>query len=87
MAEKAISDLGASMPPDSVVARPSATIFNSAMIFTGLLVTAGVALFGAARGQGMISRSFQNRTAPDLGVHNCYERFSNFPKTSQIPIK
>ncbi len=37
---KAICDLGASMPLEIVVARPSAMVFNAAMIARGLLVTA-----------------------------------------------
>jgi hypothetical membrane protein len=36
--ENAISDLGASEPPGGVIEQPSATIFNSVMIVTGLLV-------------------------------------------------
>jgi hypothetical membrane protein len=36
--KNAISDLGATEPPDSVVEQPSATVFNGAMIVTGLLV-------------------------------------------------
>lgn len=53
--DNTISDLGASMPPESIIARPSATIFNATMIATGLLVIAGaLLLFGAAwsRGRG-----------------------------------
>ncbi|HOO54062.1 MAG TPA: DUF998 domain-containing protein, partial [Methanothrix sp.] len=50
--DKAISDLGASMPPESIIVEPSATIFNATMILTGLLVTAGaLLLFGAAGGR------------------------------------
>lgn len=37
-AKNAISDLGATAPPDSVIEEPSATIFDTAMIVTGLLV-------------------------------------------------
>ena len=36
--QNAISDLGGTEPPDSVIEEPSATIFNSAMMATGLLV-------------------------------------------------
>ncbi len=39
-ASNAISDLGASEPPNSVIKQPSATIFNLTMIATGLLVLA-----------------------------------------------
>lgn len=45
-ASNAISDLGATRPPDSVVLQPSATIFDLTMIATGLLV------FGAALALG-----------------------------------
>ncbi len=38
--KNAISDLGATEPPDSVIEKPSATVFNAAMIVTGLLVLA-----------------------------------------------
>ncbi len=38
-----ISDLGATRPPDSVVTQPSATIFNTTMMVTGLMILAGVA--------------------------------------------
>jgi hypothetical membrane protein len=37
-AQNAISDLGATEPPDSVVEQPSATIFNTVMIVCGALV-------------------------------------------------
>ena len=36
--KNAISDLGATEPPDSVIEKPSATVFDAAMIVTGLLV-------------------------------------------------
>jgi len=36
--KNAISDLGATEPPDSIIEKPSATIFDAAMIVTGLLV-------------------------------------------------
>jgi len=49
--DEAISDLGASMLPESVALQPSATIFNATMILTGLLVITGaLILFGAAGG-------------------------------------
>jgi hypothetical membrane protein len=51
--DNTISDLGASMPPESIIVEPSATIFNATMILTGLLVIAGaLLLFGAAGGRG-----------------------------------
>jgi hypothetical membrane protein len=46
--KNAISDLGATEPPDSVIEKPSATIFDAAMIVTGLLVLG--AAFCLARG-------------------------------------
>jgi len=36
-----ISDLGSPMPPNSIIAQPSATIFNWSMILTGILVLMG----------------------------------------------
>lgn len=36
-----ISDLGSTMPPNSIITQPSATIFNLSMILTGILVLAG----------------------------------------------
>jgi hypothetical membrane protein len=36
-----ISDLGATEPPNSIITQPSATIFNFAMIMTGILVLVG----------------------------------------------
>jgi hypothetical membrane protein len=35
-----ISDLGATQPPNSVIMQPSATIFNTTMIISGLLIIA-----------------------------------------------
>jgi hypothetical membrane protein len=40
-AKNTISDLGATAPPRSVIHQPSATIFDTAMIVTGLLMIAG----------------------------------------------
>jgi len=37
----AISDLGATRPPNSIITQPSATIFNSTMILTGIMVLIG----------------------------------------------
>lgn len=37
----AISDLGATQPPDSVILQPSATIFNTVMMVCGVLVLVG----------------------------------------------
>jgi hypothetical membrane protein len=36
-----ISDLGATRPPNSIIMQPSATIFNSTMIITGIMVLIG----------------------------------------------
>lgn len=36
-----ISDLGATVPPNSIITQPSATIFNLSMILTGILVLIG----------------------------------------------
>ncbi len=36
--QNAISDLGATRPPDSVIEEPSATVFNTVMMVTGALV-------------------------------------------------
>jgi hypothetical membrane protein len=35
-----ISDLGATQPPNSIIVQPSATIFNTTMIISGLLIIA-----------------------------------------------
>jgi len=62
----AISDLGATEPPDSVSVQPSAAIFDSVMIVGGILALAGafclergfrrmpVAIFGGLTGLGML---------------------------------
>jgi hypothetical membrane protein len=64
--DNAISDLGATAPPDSVIYQPSARIFNTVMIVTGLLVIAAavcvergfrrvaVAVFTGLTGLGML---------------------------------
>jgi hypothetical membrane protein len=39
-AQNAISDLGATLPPDSIIIEPSATIFNTTMVMSGLLIIA-----------------------------------------------
>ena len=48
--QNAISDLGATEPPNSVIEEPSATIFNTAMMVCGALVV--VAAFCVQRGFG-----------------------------------
>ncbi len=50
--KNAISDLGATEPPDSVIEKPSATVFNVAMIVTGLLVARGGLLPGRGASAG-----------------------------------
>lgn len=41
-ADSEISDLGSTRPPEALIYQPSATIFNSTMILTGILVLTGV---------------------------------------------
>ncbi len=42
-----ISDLGSTMPPNSIITQPSTTIFNLSMIITGILILLGTYfLFG-----------------------------------------
>jgi hypothetical membrane protein len=43
-ANNAISDLGATEPPDSIIEQPSATIFNSVMTVAGVLILAAAFL-------------------------------------------
>ncbi len=43
-ADNTISDLGGSLPPDSVIKQPAATIFDSTMILSGLMVMLGTYL-------------------------------------------
>jgi hypothetical membrane protein len=40
-AKNMISDLGATEPPNSIITQPSATIFNTTMMFSGVLVLIG----------------------------------------------
>jgi hypothetical membrane protein len=49
-AENAISDLGSTFQPGGEVREPSATIFNTTMIVTGLMILAGAAALGRAIG-------------------------------------
>jgi hypothetical membrane protein len=51
----AISDLGATLPPDSVIEEPSATIFNSAMIAGGIMVIAAAACLQAGFRRVMVA--------------------------------
>jgi len=51
--QQAISDLGASEPPENVIVQPSATIFNATMLVSGLLILAGtVFVFRSFRARG-----------------------------------
>lgn len=43
-----ISDLGSTRPPNSVIHQPSAVIFNTTMIVTGLMILSGVYFFQKA---------------------------------------
>jgi hypothetical membrane protein len=56
-AKSMISDLGATEPPNSLITQPSATIFNLAMIISGILVLTG---------SFFIFRSFNDRLAAIL---------------------
>ena len=46
-----ISDLGATLPPNSVILQPSATIFDVAMVVIGLMIMAGAAFLQRALGR------------------------------------
>ncbi len=48
-AANAISDLGATVPPNSVIHQPSATIFNLTMLATGLLVLGATGALSRSR--------------------------------------
>jgi hypothetical membrane protein len=50
-----ISDLGSTQPPDPVIHQPSATIFNSTMLLTGLLVLIAAYLLHRAWGRRALS--------------------------------
>lgn len=51
-AQNTISDLGASLPPNSIIIEPSATIFNASMLVSGLLIfAAGYCIYRAFRKQ------------------------------------
>lgn len=56
-AANAISDLGATEPPDSVIREPSATIFNTVMMVTGAL---------ALMASVCLQRGFRRTAAPAL---------------------
>ena len=50
-----ISDLGATLPPNSVILQPSATIFDVAMVVIGLMIMAGAAFLQRALGRKTLS--------------------------------
>lgn len=50
-----ISDLGATLPPNSVILQPSATIFDVAMVVIGLMIVAGAAFLQRALGRKTLS--------------------------------
>ncbi|MDY9926797.1 DUF998 domain-containing protein [Methanosarcina sp.] len=53
-ARNAISDLGATLPPDSIIVEPSATIFNTTMVVSGLLIIAAAyCIHSAFRRRGL----------------------------------
>jgi len=54
-ADNMISDLGGTEPPGSIVVEPSATIFDTTMIVTGVLIIAAAALLHFARGRLVIT--------------------------------
>lgn len=56
-AQNTISDLGASLPPNSIIIEPSATIFNTSMIVSGLLIIASAYC---------IHRAFRKRVVSSL---------------------
>ena len=47
-----ISDLGSTLPPDPIIHQPSATIFNSTMLLTGILLLIAAYFVYRALGQG-----------------------------------
>ncbi|RXE55667.1 hypothetical protein ABH15_05340 [Methanoculleus taiwanensis] len=51
----AISDLGATMPPGSIIVEPSATIFNITMMVSGLLTLAAAYCIHRAFGQLVVT--------------------------------
>jgi hypothetical membrane protein len=53
-----ISDLGASRPPNSVIVQPAATIFNTAMVLSGLLVLAATYALHRAFGDRAVTVVF-----------------------------
>lgn len=63
-----ISDLGATQPPDSVITQPSADIFNSTMLISGLILLFGAYFFYKASGSKRMSAIFGILGAGALGV-------------------
>ena len=50
-----ISDLGGTRPPAGLVFQPSATIFNTAMLLAGMLVSLGAILLHHALGRALVT--------------------------------
>jgi len=63
-----ISDLGATVPPDSIITQPSATIFNSSMLVTGVLLMFAAYLIHKAIRKRSISSAFMLFGLGALGV-------------------
>jgi len=63
-----ISDLGATLPPDSIITQPSATIFNSSMLVAGALLLLGAYFFRKASGRKGIGAVFMLFGLGALGV-------------------
>jgi len=54
-ADNTISDLGATIPPNSIILQPSATIFDVAMIVAGILIVAGAVFVHRAFGRKAVT--------------------------------
>ena len=54
-ADNTISDLGATIPPDSIILQPSATIFDVAMIVAGVMIVAGAYFVHRAFGRKAVT--------------------------------
>jgi hypothetical membrane protein len=63
-----ISDLGASVPPNSVIVEPSATIFNTTMLVAGLLVLGATYFLRRAYRDRLLTAVFALLSVGLLGV-------------------
>ena len=54
-ADNTISDLGATIPPNSIILQPSATIFDVAMIVAGIVIVAGAFFVHRAFGRKAVT--------------------------------